>query len=90
MTICDTVLLATPGEPEQAFAIGQAKGAGASVGLLVGPEGGFTDDEVERACGAGAVPFAWGERVLRADTAGIVLAALVLHAAEGFLQKEGS
>ena len=90
LTICDTVLLATPGESEQAFATGQAKGAGASVGLLVGPEGGFTHDEVERARGAGAVPFAWGERVLRADTAGIVLAALVLHAAEGFLQKEGS
>ena len=89
MTVCDTVLLATPGKSEQAFAIGQVKGAGASVGLLVGPEGGFTHDEVERARGAGAVPFAWGERVLRADTAGIVLAALVLHAAEGLLQKEG-
>ena len=89
MTVCDTVLLATPGKSEQAFAIGQSKGAGASVGLLVGPEGGFTHDEVERARGAGVVSFAWGERVLRSDTAGIVLAALVLHAAEGFLQKEG-
>lgn len=86
---CDTVLLATPSEPMRSLATGPADGFGASIGLLIGPEGGFTNDEVVRAHQAGAVSFAWSERVLRADTASIVLAALVLQQAERALQKEG-
>jgi len=31
---------------------------------------------------AGVVCFSWGERTLRAETAGLVLGALVLHEAE--------
>ena len=87
---CDMVLLATPGESASAFAENMAAGTGTSIGLLVGPEGGFTSAEVAGAREAGAVPFAWGERVLRADTASIVLAALVLHTAEGVLRKDGA
>ena len=52
------------------------------IGLLVGPEGGFTEEEEELARGEGVRFFSWGERVLRADTASIVLAALVLYEAE--------
>jgi len=35
------------------------------------------------------VPFSWGERVLRADTASVVLAALALHSAEEVLKNNG-
>jgi 16S rRNA (uracil1498-N3)-methyltransferase len=52
------------------------------VGLLIGPEGGFSTVEQNAAQAAGAVLFGWGERVLRADTASIVLTALVLYEAE--------
>lgn len=61
-----------------------------NVGLLVGPEGGFTSDEISQAVEIGAVPFSWGDRVLRADTAGVVFSALLislfeteLHVREG-------
>ena len=39
------------------------------VALLVGPEGGLTDDEVEAACQQGFQRFRMGPRVLRTETA---------------------
>jgi 16S rRNA (uracil1498-N3)-methyltransferase len=46
--------------------------------LVVGPEGGLTEDEVALLAGAGAVPARMGRTVLRSSTAGTVGAALVL------------
>ena len=52
------------------------------VTILVGPEGGFSEQEVERAVASGWDVVSLGERRLRAETAGIVAAAAVaLHAA---------
>ena len=46
--------------------------------ILVGPEGGFEEAEVEMALLAGFVPTGFGPRVLRTETAGLaVLAALM-------------
>ncbi|MDN4052946.1 16S rRNA (uracil(1498)-N(3))-methyltransferase [Massilia sp. YIM B02763] len=47
--------------------------------LLVGPEGGFSDEEEDAAIAAGALPLSMGPRVLRTETAG--LAALAILAA---------
>jgi 16S rRNA (uracil1498-N3)-methyltransferase len=49
------------------------------VALFVGPEGGFTSDEVDCARRAGAQAVTLGPRVLRAETASPLLAALVLY-----------
>jgi 16S rRNA (uracil1498-N3)-methyltransferase len=51
----------------------------ATVSLIIGPEGGFAEDEVELARRAGCVPVSLGPRILRSETAGIVAAALVMH-----------
>lgn len=51
----------------------------ASVGILVGPEGGFTDEEVALARLLGARPFSLGPRRLRTETAGVLAVALVLY-----------
>jgi len=48
--------------------------------LFIGPEGGFTAEEVEQALAAGATPIGLGPRILRAETAGPVLAMLALFA----------
>lgn len=45
-----------------------------SVALLVGPEGGFSDSELERAKVAGAVPVRAGRRIMRTETAGVAVA----------------
>jgi len=47
--------------------------------LVVGPEGGFTDAEVESARARGAAIVSLGPRILRTETAGIVAVALALH-----------
>jgi 16S rRNA (uracil1498-N3)-methyltransferase len=47
--------------------------------LATGPEGGFSGEEVGRATGAGWIPVSLGPRVLRAETAGLVALALVMH-----------
>lgn len=46
--------------------------------VLIGPEAGFSDEEVALARGAGFQPVSLGERILRTETAGPVIAALVL------------
>jgi 16S rRNA (uracil1498-N3)-methyltransferase len=47
----------------------RAAGPALTVNLFVGPEGGFSDDEVELARALGAVVFGLGPRILRAETA---------------------
>ncbi len=47
--------------------------------LLVGPESGFTDDEVSSAIDAGFSPVRLGPRRLRAETAGVLFPILVLN-----------
>jgi 16S rRNA (uracil1498-N3)-methyltransferase len=46
--------------------------------LAVGPEGGFTDEEVEMARAAGWLPLDLGPRILRIETATLVLAACAI------------
>jgi 16S rRNA (uracil1498-N3)-methyltransferase len=56
--------------------------AGATrVVALIGPEGGFSHAEVARCSEAGGIPLSLGARILRTETAGIVLLSAVLYAA---------
>ena len=50
-----------------------------NVALFVGPEGGFAPAEVRLATGYGLLPVSLGPRILRAETAGMVAAAVVLY-----------
>ena len=50
-----------------------------SVDIFVGPEGGFTEEEVQYAGSKGIVAVSLGARVIRAETAGIATAAAVLY-----------
>jgi 16S rRNA (uracil1498-N3)-methyltransferase len=51
----------------------------ATVAVFIGPEGGFTEREVQLARAAGAVPVNLGRRILRTETAAVVATALVLY-----------
>ena len=42
-----------------------------SVGIFIGPEGGFEEDEVQLALAAGAHSITLGHRILRTETAGL-------------------
>ncbi|MDP6402013.1 MAG: RsmE family RNA methyltransferase [SAR202 cluster bacterium] len=50
-----------------------------SVSVVVGPEGGLTEQEVGYARERGILPVTLGDRILRAETAGIVAVAAVLY-----------
>jgi 16S rRNA (uracil1498-N3)-methyltransferase len=51
-----------------------------SVLVVIGPEGGLASAEVERARAAGAVPISLGRRILRTETAALVVLAAILYA----------
>jgi 16S rRNA (uracil1498-N3)-methyltransferase len=49
------------------------------VAVLVGPEGGLTEEEVATAAAAGFLPVHLGPRILRTETAGLAMAAVVQY-----------
>ncbi len=51
----------------------------AALAAVVGPEGGFRDNEVDAALKAGFTPVSLGRRILRAETAVITVTALVQY-----------
>lgn len=54
---------------------------GQSYTILIGPEGGFTDEEIEAARQEGFMPVSLGPRRLRAETAALAAASAVMLAA---------
>lgn len=51
----------------------------ADICVVLGPEGGFTEQEVEKAVSHGFVPAGLGPRILRAETATIAAGALIQY-----------
>lgn len=48
-------------------------------GMLIGPEGGFTEKEVQKAASAGIKPVTLGPRILRTETAGIAVLSILMY-----------
>jgi 16S rRNA (uracil1498-N3)-methyltransferase len=67
-------------DPEADTAIGDVALRG-SVALLIGPEGGLTEDEIRLAVDAGYQAVRMGPRTLRTETAAVVAAAVLLEKA---------
>lgn len=53
-----------------------------SIGIFIGPEGGFEEDEVQQAQAAGAACVTLGHRILRTETAGMTMLSLLMFAFE--------
>lgn len=49
-----------------------------SIGIFIGPEGGFDEKEVEEAIGAGASVVTLGRRILRTETAGLAMLSVLM------------
>ena len=52
---------------------------GQSVGIFIGPEGGFEKEEVEQAKEAGASEITLGKRILRTETAGLTALSILMY-----------
>ncbi len=55
---------------------------GQSVGIFIGPEGGFEEKEIEAAIEGGAKPITLGKRILRTETAGLAILSVLMFQLE--------
>ena len=55
---------------------------GMSVGIFIGPEGGFDMEELEEAKSAGLHPITLGRRILRTETAGMAVLSILMFQLE--------
>lgn len=55
---------------------------GQSIGIFIGPEGGFEEKEVEAAIEEGAKPITLGRRILRTETAGLAILSVLMFQLE--------
>jgi len=62
--------------------LGLPAGGGAALALFIGPEGGYSPEEIAQAGAAGLAAVSLGKRILRMETAAVVAAALVFHELE--------
>lgn len=69
--------------PYEAAACGAVlplSGKVSSVGIMIGPEGGFEKSEADKAASLGASVVTLGKRILRTETAGAAVIAIVMNA----------
>ena len=78
----DVIIADASGEPYQPTGVDDLT-------LLVGPEGGWTDAELDQAHAAGATVAGFGRHVMRIETAAVVAAGIVLSA-EDHLRTKGT
>ena len=80
----DLVLLAYEGERETTLksVLAAAPTPPGRVLVIIGPESGMTDSEVKAARRAGVKPVSLGPRILRTETAAMVMVSQILFALE--------
>lgn len=77
---CDLRLILWEGERDRSLAQALADPSNPSrVAIVVGPEGGLAEHEVDEAVRRGAIAVSLGPLVLRTETAGIVATAMVVY-----------
>ncbi|MDR1619467.1 MAG: 16S rRNA (uracil(1498)-N(3))-methyltransferase [Clostridiales bacterium] len=78
----DYVLFAYENERERTLrrVLQAAKAGGAKrIAMIIGPEGGFEEEEARFLTGLGIQPLSLGKRVLRTETAGMAMLAMVMY-----------
>lgn len=68
---------------EQTRQVMEAVKPGQSVGIFIGPEGGFEKEEVYQTVDAGAKEITLGRRILRTETAGLAVLSILMYHLEG-------
>lgn len=53
-----------------------------SIGIFIGPEGGFDDKEIDKVMKAGLKPITLGKRILRTETAGLTILSILMFELE--------
>lgn len=67
------------------FAAERQKGAGtkkSKIAVIIGPEGGFSDEEAEAVKSAGGISVSLGKTILRTETAGMAALSMIMYELE--------
>ena len=56
---------------------------GQNIAVFIGPEGGFSEDEIQKALEFGICPVSLGNRILRTETAGLSILSVLMMKLEG-------
>ena len=78
----DTVLAAYENERTVSLKTALRSSCGSRVAIVIGPEGGFSDAEIETLKKKGAIAVSLGTRILRTETAGMAMTAQILYEVE--------
>ena len=78
----DTILAAYENERTVSLKAALRTADPGRVAIVIGPEGGFSDAEVETLKEKGAVAVSLGTRILRTETAGMAMTAQILYEVE--------
>jgi 16S rRNA (uracil1498-N3)-methyltransferase len=62
-----------------ALGLSRASAGAPALSIFIGPEGGYSKDEIRQANAAGLASFTLGRRILRMETAAVAAAVLALH-----------
>jgi 16S rRNA (uracil1498-N3)-methyltransferase len=49
------------------------------ISIVIGPEGGFSDTEIEKARKSGVIPVSLGPRILRTETAALAVISITMY-----------
>jgi 16S rRNA (uracil1498-N3)-methyltransferase len=72
-------MIAFEGEKKEPLKRTIKKFQGKSLGIMIGPEGGLSVEEIQRAKQSGLITVSLGPRIMRMETAAVVATALILH-----------
>lgn len=79
--LCDYDLVIMPYENATCGRMGDVRGlkSAKKIAVIIGSEGGFSQEEVQKAKNAGAQIVSLGKRILRCETAGLVAISLIAY-----------
>ena len=78
----DTVLVAYENERTVSLKAALKTHRGTRIAIVIGPEGGFSDEEIRTLTEKGATAVSLGPRILRTETAGMAMTAQILFEVE--------
>lgn len=78
----DTVLVAYENEHAVSLKTALRERCGKRIAIVIGPEGGFSDAEIETLVKKGARSVSLGTRILRTETAGMAMLAQIMYEVE--------
>ena len=80
--LAETNLAGSVSQRSDAGSTEQSSGKPRSAAVIIGPEGGFSEEEAQMITEAGGLPVSLGKTILRTETAGLAALAMIMYELE--------